>query len=160
MLGCASVWSVGTRLRFFCYSSHMSQPQVDSTSFPYSQVTENIRVSVQPSFLADSSTPELQVYSFSYTITIENLGLRRVQLLERQWTVYSGSRVIAEIVGAGVVGLQPIIEPGHSFQYTSGVVIQDAQGFMEGSYLFSSGEGESIKVAIPRFDLVYPLFVH
>jgi ApaG protein len=126
----------------------------------YTKVTKSIKVSVIPAHVEESSDPPAGVYGFSYTITIENTGRETVQLLERHWIIVSGGVQIAEIVGPGVVGEQPVLSAGESYEYTSGAVIQDPIGSMEGTYKFKNQAGQFFEVQIPKFDLVYPVNLH
>lgn len=126
----------------------------------YSEVTGNIKVSVLPAHIAQNSDPVGNVFAFSYTIKIENLGKDRVQLLERHWIIKSGDEQIAEVVGPGVVGVQPVLESGQEFEYTSGAVIHDPIGSMHGSYTFRADTGDYFQVTIPQFDLLYPMIIH
>lgn len=93
---------------------------------------------------------------FAYTVTIENRSEQSVQLMERHWMIESADEQIGEVVGPGVIGLQPIVEPGKSFQYTSSCVIRDPIGAMKGSYVLRRGAGDFFVVQIPRFRLLYP----
>ena len=81
-------------------------------------------------------------------------------MLERHWLILSNGIRIAEVVGPGVVGLQPTLEAGGVHEYTSSAVIQDPVGSMEGSYTFKSSSGKYFDVKIPRFDLLYPIMLH
>jgi ApaG protein len=126
----------------------------------YSEVTEGIRVSVVPQELVDESNPSDQRFVFAYTVKIENEGSESVQLLERHWRIYAGGRQYGEVVGPGVVGEQPVLEPGESFQYVSSAVIDDPIGSMLGEYTFRAATGRFFKVTIPKFDLLYPLIIH
>ncbi len=126
----------------------------------YTQITEKVRISVRPAALEKESDPLDDVYMFSYNITIENLGDEVVQLLERHWIVMSSDVQIAEVVGPGVVGEQPTLEPGQTFDYTSGTVINDPIGSMYGSYTFRAKSGRFFKVEIPKFELLYPIMMH
>lgn len=126
----------------------------------YTLTSHDIRVSVLPQHLADSSSPGASVFAFAYNVTIENLGAGSVQLLERHWLVESAGKLVTEVVGPGVVGEQPVLEAGESFEYTSSTVIKDPVGSMYGSYTFRSDEGKYFEVSIPRFDLLYPLVIH
>jgi ApaG protein len=126
----------------------------------YSLVTREIRISVVPSAIMEKSEPESGIYAFAYSITIENLGKERVQLLERHWVIMSAGVQIAEVVGPGVVGEQPVLASGETFQYTSGAVIQDPIGSMQGTYTFRLDSGKLFDVVIPRFDLHYPINLH
>lgn len=126
----------------------------------YSLTTRSVCISVVPNPLPENSDPTNDVYAFSYTITIDNLGARVVQLLERHWIILSGGEQIAEVVGPGVVGAQPVLEPSQTFEYTSGAVIHDPIGAMHGTYKFRGQDGEIFNVTIPKFDLIYPILLH
>jgi ApaG protein len=126
----------------------------------YSLITEDIRVRAFSEHVVDRSSPDMEVFAFRYTIEIENLSGHAVQLLERHWFITSGESPVAEVFGAGVVGQQPVLAAGDTYRYTSGAIIPDPIGFMEGSYTFRSDAGEYIQVVIPKFDLTYPLIVH
>ncbi|MBX7138554.1 MAG: Co2+/Mg2+ efflux protein ApaG [Oligoflexia bacterium] len=123
-------------------------------------MTENVRVSASCQPLLANSEPARSHFAFSYTIRIENLGEETAQLLERHWIIRSNGQQIAEVVGPGVVGEQPVLEPGAMFEYSSGAVIQDPLGSMEGSYTFRAASGRFFQVAIPRFELLYPIVIH
>lgn len=120
----------------------------------------DIRVSIDVEHITESSVPDEGIFAFSYTVQIENVGLRSVQLLERHWIITSGSAQVTEIVGPGVLGEQPVLEEGEIFEYTSAAVLQDPIGFMEGSYTFRAGEGVVFEVPVPKFDLLYPVVIH
>lgn len=126
----------------------------------YSEVTHDICISVVPAPLPASSDLTRSVYAFSYTVTVENLGAYPVQLMERHWHVFSAEYQIAEVVGPGVLGLQPKIEPSESFTYTSGTVLDAPVGYMYGTYTFHAKQGEEFLAKIPRFNLVYPVMYH
>jgi len=126
----------------------------------YSITTDLMRVTVVPEHLEDNSSPEDDIFAFSYTVRIENLSQFTAQLLERHWLISSGGSHLAEVVGPGVVGEQPLLKPGEVYEYTSTAVIQDPTGDMVGSYTFRSECGRYFEVPIPKFDLDYPLLVH
>ena len=126
----------------------------------YSQITKSIRITVLPEHIESNSDPRNDIYSFTYTITVENLSDKTVQLLERHWIIMSAGVQIAEVVGPGVIGSQPVLEPGHIFEYSSGAVIHDPVGSMHGSYTFKSEDGSYFQVTIPRFNLLYPIMLH
>jgi ApaG protein len=134
--------------------------KVELHNSKYCEITRGIRVSVMPEPLETSSDPERGVYAFAYTITVENLGEETVQLLERHWIITSAGSKTGEVAGPGVVGLQPTLAAGEAFRYTSGAVIQDPIGAMEGSYIFRGADDDLFEVVIPRFDLVYPMLLH
>lgn len=121
----------------------------------YSQSTKDIVVSISPEFVEERSEPGKNVYVFAYTIRLENVSRRTVQLVNRHWKVMSGGAQFADVKGEGVVGEQPILHPGVAYEYTSWTLIKDPMGSMEGTYTFVSDGGEFFDVAIPRFDLLY-----
>jgi ApaG protein len=122
----------------------------------YEQTTRGIRVRVLPAFLADQSNPEEGRYLWSYTITIENCGTETVQLLSRYWKITDEVGRQQEVRGPGVVGTQPVLEPGQSFEYTSGCPLPTASGAMNGRYMMRGISGESFEVEIPVFLLESP----
>jgi ApaG protein len=122
------------------------------------QTTQSIVVSVNPAPIEEETRPDDGVFAFSYTVRIENRSEQTVQLLERHWLIESAGEQIGEVVGPGVVGLQPILEPGQHFEYTSLTVIKDPVGSMRGSYILSRQGGGFFTVKIPRFSLVYSRF--
>ena len=126
----------------------------------YIETTRDIRVSVMPEFLEGNSSLDENEYAFAYHVKIENLGPETVQLIERHWKIYSGGVQIGEVVGPGVVGYQPVLGEGQHFQYTSGSVVKDPIGYMEGTYTFQGQDGGHFEVTIPRFHLVYPAAIH
>ena len=141
----------------FAMKSELHIPDETGT---YSVVTRGIQVSVVPVHLEKNSAPERGIFAFNYTVAIRNSSQETVQLLERHWVIKSAGRQIAEIVGPGVVGVEPILESNSAFEYSSTVVIHDQYGSMEGSYTFRSETGSFFEVQIPRFDLLYPIMIH
>ena len=115
-----------------------------------------VRVEVQPEYLPDQSAPEQDLYTFAYTITITNTGEVPAQLISRHWLITDSGGTTEEVKGLGVVGHQPLLKPGESFQYTSGCRLRTASGMMRGSYFFVAEDGERFDVAIQPFDLVEP----
>jgi ApaG protein len=122
----------------------------------YETVTRGVRVRVKPAFLDDQSDPDLGRYLWSYTVTIENRGSETVQLLSRYWHITDASGRIQEVRGPGVVGAQPVIEPGQAFEYTSGCPLPTASGAMTGRYQMLAASGESFEAEIPAFLLESP----
>jgi ApaG protein len=120
------------------------------------QTTQSIAVTVQTTPMEDESNPTQGSFAFAYTVRIENFSDATVQLLERHWLIESADEQIGEVVGPGVVGVQPILEPGQHFEYTSSTVIRDPVGAMKGTYIFSRKDGGFFTVQIPRFTLFYP----
>ena len=122
----------------------------------YERVTRGIRVAVEPSYLDDQSDPDEGQYLWSYTVTIENNGPEPVQLLSRYWHITDGAGHIQEVRGPGVVGAQPVIDPGQAFQYTSGCPLPTASGHMVGRYQMKAASGEAFEAEIPPFILESP----
>ena len=123
----------------------------------YSKTTRDIRISVRSFFLADQSRPEECKYMWAYRIRIENVGREPVQLLRRTWHITDAHGRIQTVKGAGVIGQQPVLEPGETFEYTSGTPLETPSGFMEGLYhMVTTGSGEKFDVAIPAFSLDSP----
>ena len=122
----------------------------------YQAVTRNIEVTVTPQYLPERSSPESNEYFWAYTIEIINRGAETVQLRTRHWRITDAFGRRQEVKGAGVVGKQPVLKPGESFEYTSGVPLPTPSGFMTGSYGMASVSGEAFEIAIPTFSLDGP----
>jgi ApaG protein len=122
----------------------------------YQAITRDISVTVQPQYLADRSEPAKSQYFWAYTIEITNQGAKAVQLKRRHWIITDGRGQRHEVKGPGVVGEEPIIEPGESFRYTSGCPLDTPDGFMVGSYDMIGDDGRTFSVAIPAFSLDSP----
>ncbi len=123
----------------------------------YSAITRDIRVSVRAFFLTDQSEPERAHFVWAYRVTIANTGRETVQLLKRTWRITDGQGRMQQVHGAGVVGEQPVLDPGESFEYTSGTPLPTPSGFMEGAYhMVVTSSGESFDVTIPTFSLDSP----
>ena len=110
------------------------------------------RVEVEPQYLPDQSAPAEGLFSFAYTITITNTGEVSAQLISRHWIIANAAGEMEEVKGLGVVGHQPLLKPGESFQYTSGCRLRTSAGTMQGSYFCVAEDGT-------RFDVEVPLFV-
>jgi len=123
----------------------------------YDATTRNIRVSVRAFYLADQSKPEQAQYVWAYRIVIANMGRETVQLMRRTWHITDGLGRTQTVQGAGVIGEQPVLEPGGRFEYTSGTPLATASGFMRGAYhMVVTDSGEAFDVAIPAFSLDSP----
>ena len=133
----------------------MNRPTVaEPTS---SALTEGIRVRVQSRYLADQSSPRDDRYVFAYTITISNESMKTAQLRTRHWIITDGRGAIEEVRGDGVVGEQPKLSPGQSFQYTSGCVLTTPVGTMQGTYRFWRDDGTYFDAQIATFSLASPV---
>ena len=111
------------------------------------------QVEVQPQYLPEQSDPDEGVYTFAYAITITNTGQIPAQLISRTWNVNDANGHTERIKGLGVVGHQPLLKPGESFEYTSGTRIRTATGTMHGSFFCVADDGEKFDVDIPMFVL-------
>lgn len=123
-------------------------------------VTNNVRVAVTSQYAPDQSLPFLSHWSFYYTVRITNEGVDTVQLLSRHWIITDGSGHIKEVKGEGVVGEQPVLGPGESFQYTSGCQLSTSSGVMRGAYQMTTADGAPFDVKIAPFALHEPYTVH
>jgi ApaG protein len=121
-----------------------------------SAVTEGLRVEVASAYRADRSEPQQHRWLFTYTVTISNQGTEPAQLLTRHWIILDGSGHREDVRGDGVVGHQPRLEPGQSFEYTSYCVLRTSHGSMRGSYEFTRDDGQRFEAAIAQFPLVVP----
>lgn len=122
----------------------------------YDATTRDIRVEVEPEFLEDQSSPEEGHYVWAYRVRIENQGGEKVQLVTRHWQITDSRGSMQEVIGAGVVGEQPVLEPGDMFEYSSGCPLSTPSGVMMGTYTMVGEEGESFDVKIPAFSLDSP----
>jgi ApaG protein len=129
---------------------------METVKSPYCAVTRQIEVKVIPRFLPERSSPENGYYFWAYTITLTNLGGETVQLKTRYWRITDGQGRLQEVRGAGVVGEEPVLKPGQNFEYTSGVPLPTASGFMTGTYGMISAAGEAFDIKIPAFSLDMP----
>ena len=121
------------------------------------QVTHDIRITVQVGFAAEQSDPKLGHFLFNYRIRIENRGTRTVQLVRRNWRIIDSLSGTRQVEGPGVVGETPVLEPGTSFTYTSFCDLRSSCGRMLGSYTMRHVDDDSVfQVTIPPFDLLYP----
>ena len=122
----------------------------------YSKTTRSVTVTVTPEFLQDQSKPEEGHFVWAYHVTIENRSEETVQLLTRYWRIIDGTGRAQEVRGPGVVGEQPVLRPGESFEYTSGTPLPTPSGFMVGSYQMTTMDGSRFDVGIPAFSLDSP----
>lgn len=122
----------------------------------YSQTTRAIVVSVKPVFLEDQSSPKDHRFVWAYQVRIENKGPITVQLKRRRWRITDSLGRVQVVEGDGVIGEQPILKPGDSFEYTSGTPLTTPSGIMVGTYFMETETGETWDVAIPAFSLDSP----
>lgn len=122
----------------------------------YQEITRGIRVSVNPTYLEGQSDPSQGHYVWAYQVTIANEGPETVQLLTRHWKITDGRGQLHEVQGPGVVGEQPVLKPGESFEYTSGTPLSTPSGIMAGSYQMQASSGETFDAVVPAFSLDSP----
>jgi len=122
----------------------------------YRAVTRQIEVTVEPNFLPERSSVDRGEYFWSYTIVIINTGAETVQLRTRHWIITDATGHKQDVRGEGVVGEQPVLAPGERFEYTSGVPLQTASGFMTGRYQMVNESGEQFEIEVPTFSLDSP----
>ena len=119
----------------------------------YTKTTKSINITVNPCYLDEQSEPEDHHFVWAYQITINNLGHETVQLKNRYWKIIDSNGTKQEVRGEGVVGEQPILNPGEKFEYTSGTPLSTPSGFMEGYYEMETKNGNRFEASIPLFSL-------
>ena len=119
-----------------------------------------IRIEVATKYVVDQSEPDVDRYVFAYTITIENRGDLPARLLRRHWVITDANGKVQEVTGDGVVGEQPRLNPGESFRYSSGAVLETPVGAMQGSYHMEADNGINFEAPIPPFTLAVPGVLH
>ena len=122
----------------------------------YESETDGVLVRVRPEFLPDQSSPEENEFVWAYTIEIVNQSDRTVQLLSRYWKITDANGALQEVQGAGVVGEQPVLNPGERFRYTSGCPLSTPSGLMVGVYSMVDESGARFDVDVPAFSLDSP----
>jgi ApaG protein len=122
----------------------------------YRALTRGIQVTVTPDYMPERSSPEENRYFWAYHIEILNLSVDRVQLRTRHWHITDQNGQVQEVTGPGVVGEQPVLEPGGAFEYTSGCPLTTPTGIMVGYYVMENDRDETFRVEIPAFSLDSP----
>ena len=117
-------------------------------------------VTASAQYVAEQSTPEKERYTFAYTITLENVGTVAAQLISRHWLITDGNGNVQEVRGLGVVGDQPLLQPGEKYEYTSGCQLDTPVGIMRGSYQMVAEDGTAFEAEIPAFTLAIPRVLH
>jgi ApaG protein len=120
----------------------------------------DVTVAVKSAYLAEQSDPARSHYVFAYTITITNSGAVAAQLVSRHWIITDAEQQVQEVKGLGVVGQQPLLQPGESFEYTSGTSLPTAMGTMRGTYQMVAGDGKTFDAEIPLFTLSMQRVLH
>ena len=114
------------------------------------------KVSVQTAYLPDQSSPDDSKYAFAYTVTISNIGSVTAQLISRHWIITDANNHVQEVKGLGVVGAQPLLQPGQQFEYTSGTLLPTPIGSMRGTYKIVAEDGTLFDALIEPFTLAVP----
>ncbi|PWF49137.1 Co2+/Mg2+ efflux protein ApaG [Massilia glaciei] len=117
-------------------------------------------VNVKTQYIPEQSDPERPLFVFSYAITIKNTGTVAAQLISRHWVIINGNNQTEEVRGLGVVGHQPLLQPGEQFEYTSGTQISTPQGSMFGEFFCVAEDGHQFEAKIPEFMLSLPRTLH
>ena len=125
----------------------------------YTAITHGISVKVRSFFLADQSRPDERHFVWAYRVRMENQSSETIQLLRRTWRITEGQGRVQHVHGDGVIGQQPVLKPGETFEYTSGTPLETASGFMTGQYhMILTASGAAIDVDIPDFSLDSPYY--
>jgi ApaG protein len=119
-----------------------------------------IQVTARVKYLAEQSDEPENRFVFAYTITVSNEGTQAVKLLARHWVITDSNSHLQTVNGKGVVGEQPLIKPGQSFEYTSGTVLETQVGTMSGNYQMALEDGTEFTLPIPQFVLSVPRVLH
>ena len=120
----------------------------------------DVTVAVKSAYLAEQSDPARNHYVFAYTITITNTGTVAAQLVSRHWIITDAEQKVQEVKGLGVIGKRPLLQPGESFEYTSGTSLPTAVGTMRGTYQMVADDGRTFDADIPVFTLSMPRVLH
>jgi ApaG protein len=131
-------------------------PPDDIPGGSYTETTRGITITVQPFYLEDQSVPEARHFVWAYHVRIENQGSETVQLVTRHWLITDSAGKVQEVRGEGVVGKQPKLRPGESFEYASGTPLATPSGIMVGTYQMVGEDGEQFDARIPAFSLDSP----
>ena len=127
-----------------------------TVSNTYAETTRAITITVEPYYLDEQSEPSEGHFVWAYHVRIENNGEKTVKLMTRHWHITDSLGNVQEVRGDGVIGEQPVLTPGESFEYTSGTPLGTPSGIMAGSYRMETDDGKSFDVVIPAFSLDSP----
>lgn len=127
-----------------------------SSPLTYQATTQGVSVSVNPHYLEDQSEPENGQFTWAYRVQIENVGTQTVQVLTRHWKITNTKGESHEVIGDGLVGQKPVLEPGQTFEYTSGTPLTTPSGFMSGCFHVIAEDGILFEVTVPAFALDTP----
>ena len=133
---------------------------IDKPREPREPEPYSVEVEVASRYIAEQSKPETNRFVFAYEITLRNLGMLPVRLQTRHWVITDANGKVEEVRGEGVVGEQPRLQPGESYSYTSGAILETQVGTMRGTYLFHADDGTDFEAPIPEFVLSVPRTLH
>jgi ApaG protein len=136
------------------------RPTTDKPRKPREPEPHVIEVEVDARYVAEQSKPETNRFVFAYEITLRNLGMMPARLQTRHWVITDANGKVEEVRGEGVVGEQPRLQPGESYSYTSGAILETQVGTMHGTYLFHADDGTDFEAPIPEFVLSVPRTLH
>jgi len=119
-----------------------------------------ISIAAQPEYLPEESDPAQNRYAFAYHISIRNTGQIAAQLIARHWLITDANNAVQEVRGLGVIGYQPLLQPGESFEYSSGCILETPVGTMQGSYQMMTVDGQAFDAPIAEFVLTIPRVLH
>jgi ApaG protein len=136
------------------------QTSTDKSRAPHEPEPYAVEVETESRFVPDQSKPEVNRYVFAYEITLRNLGVMPARLQTRHWIITDANGKVEEVRGEGVGGEQPRLQPGESYSYTSGAVLETQVGTMRGTYLFHADDGTDFEAPIPEFVLSVPRTLH
>ncbi len=156
----ASLHRAGSASCFWAYTSHTLVSRRKMVSNAPMNDHHHIRINVTPQYLREQSTPEKNQFVFAYTVEMKNCGNAAATLVARRWIITDAEGKTEEVRGAGVVGECPHLQPGESYQYTSGAVLQTPVGYMTGSYQMRDDKGEFFDAEIPTFTLSAEVVFH
>ena len=148
------MWNAATSPRHHSTPNIISGPEMSETK------KYDIVITAIPEFIPNQSSPENDHYVFAYTMTIRNAGSIAAQLVSRHWIITDAANDVQEVRGLGVVGKQPLLQPGESFQYTSGCALPTPVGTMRGSYQMAAEDGIHFEADVPEFTLAVPRVLH
>jgi ApaG protein len=135
-------------------------PSAAPQKTPLSDRKYQLSITVQHRYLAEQSDPGNGQFAFAYTVRITNAGSVATQVISRHWVITDGNDKVVEVKGLGIVGHQPLLAPGQSFEYTSGSQLATPAGTMQGSYFCVADDGERFEAPIPAFSLSMPRTLH
>ena len=122
----------------------------------FTATTHDIAITVTPSYLESQSFPCEEHWSWAYHVRMENTGQQKVQLVSRYWKIIDAKGFVKEVRGPGVVGETPVLEPGQTYEYSSGTLLPTSSGIMSGYYYFTAPENKTLEITIPAFSLDSP----